>query len=134
MEIHRSAMAFLKEDGKMVCPYKPHREDEYENFDATTQCSTRNLASRNLAELDDVLWPAYRPSLTQAPDSLPPNSYEVQVGEVLRKNPQPNIVRYLGCVVKGGKIRGPLLAKYAEMLYERWRTELALPLGMEVYR
>lgn len=37
---------------------------------------------------------------------------EAQICEILRKNPHPNIVEYLGCVVHANRISGLCLVKY----------------------
>ncbi|KAK1974625.1 serine/threonine-protein kinase [Colletotrichum cereale] len=89
--------------------------------------------------------PLFLPSFTRAPEPLPSNTYvkkpsllsydrihhghlqnniadnilaEVQVCEVLRQNPHPNIARYLGCQVLDGRIVGICFAKYGKTLME----------------
>ncbi|KAK4222953.1 hypothetical protein QBC38DRAFT_518027, partial [Podospora fimiseda] len=91
------------------------------------------------------IWPLANPEFTRAPDALPPNAYlkrpclfgagchnphiqetilsKVEVCEVLKKHPHPNFARYLGCVVKEGRVRGLAFTKYSvtldQMLKER---------------
>lgn len=83
----------------------------------------------------DQIWPlAIIPKLTRAPDTLPPDSYlklprllyygldeldcgnqiltEVEACEALKRHPHSNIARYLGCIVKEGRIRGLAFARY----------------------
>ncbi|KAI0428175.1 kinase-like domain-containing protein [Xylaria sp. FL1042] len=88
----------------------------------------------------DRIYPLIHPEFTLAPDPLPPTSYfkrpsllyyentpdtldygrqiltEVEACEILRKHPHPNIVQYLGCIVKAGRIRGLGFAKYSVTL------------------
>ena len=76
------------------------------------------------------------PSFTLAPSPLPPDSYfkqpsllyygdtpaslepgrqvlaEVEVCEVLRRHPHPNIAQYLGCVTENGRAMGLCFKKY----------------------
>jgi serine/threonine protein kinase len=91
------------------------------------------------------IWPSFPPSLTRAPDPLPPHCYikrqslvdygypgasssdiavlvlhEAHICESLRLHPHPNIARYLGCAVDGqGRITGLCPARYAKTLYDR---------------
>ncbi|PFH61521.1 hypothetical protein XA68_17098 [Ophiocordyceps unilateralis] len=97
----------------------------------------------DVSELDttriptDHLWPLAIPQFTRAPDPLPSTSFlkqprlvdhekssgnlvfaslilaEVEACEVLRTHPHPNIVQYLGCVVKDGRITGLGFAKHS---------------------
>lgn len=84
----------------------------------------------------DNIWPLVEPTFTRAPDPLPAGSYlkrpsllyyddapdrpdygrqilsEVEACEVFRSRPHPNIARYLGCVVKDGRIRGLCFVRY----------------------
>ncbi|KAF6806266.1 serine/threonine-protein kinase [Colletotrichum plurivorum] len=89
--------------------------------------------------------PLFVPTFTRAPDPLPSNTYvkkpsllsydrihhgllknnivdnvlaEVQVCELLKQNPHPNIARYLGCQVLDGRIVGICFAKYEKTLME----------------
>lgn len=89
----------------------------------------------------DHIWPLFPQDFTMAPNSLPINSYfkpspvifydkkyattsspsgllleEARTCEILRKNPHPNIVEYLGCVVHENRITGLCLAKYGATL------------------
>jgi len=47
---------------------------------------------------------------------------EARVCEVLLQNPHPNIVKYLGCHVRDGRIVGLCFQRYAETLEERKRS------------
>lgn len=47
---------------------------------------------------------------------------EAQICETLMENPHENVARYLGCVVKAGRITGLCFQKYAETLADRLRT------------
>ncbi|KAI0478145.1 kinase-like domain-containing protein [Xylaria cf. heliscus] len=83
------------------------------------------------------IWPLANPRLTQAPEPLPATCYwkrptlldyegidsqhhyiptailhEAEACEILSKHPHPNIARYLGCIVKDGKIKGLGFDKY----------------------
>lgn len=89
----------------------------------------------------DHIWPLFPQDLTMAPNPLPINSYfkpsplifydknyatpsspsdllleEARTCEFLRKNPHPNIVEYLGCVVHANRITGLCLVKYGATL------------------
>ncbi|KAK1977354.1 serine/threonine-protein kinase [Colletotrichum cereale] len=94
--------------------------------------------------------PAFPPTYTQAPDPLPPNTYvkkpsllsydrihkgalpndiadnvlnEVQVCELLERNPHPNIARYLGCQVLDGRIIGICFQRYEKTLMEAFNPQ-----------
>ncbi|KAI0550630.1 kinase-like domain-containing protein [Xylaria curta] len=83
------------------------------------------------------IWPLADPKFTQAPEPLPATCYhkrpnllayqgaeddhdflpttilnEAEACELLRKHPHPNIARYLGCVVRDGRIKGLGFEKY----------------------
>ncbi|KAI1187399.1 kinase-like domain-containing protein [Nemania serpens] len=86
--------------------------------------------------------PLADPKFTRAPEPLPANCYlkrqslltyeatpsahkfgdpilvEVEACEILREHPHPNIVRYLGCVVKNGRIEALAFNKYTITLYD----------------
>ncbi|KND89403.1 Mitogen-activated protein kinase 8 [Tolypocladium ophioglossoides CBS 100239] len=90
--------------------------------------------------------PPCRPEFTRAPDPLPCNTHwiktprlisydrlhqgpqpnyiadsvltEVEVCEVLKRNPHSNIARYLGCQVSDGRITGICFAKYSSTLMQ----------------
>ena len=86
----------------------------------------------------DQIWPLVDPKFTRAPDPLPPASYvkrprllyyglddpdysrpilaEVEACELLRLHPHANGARYLGCIVREGRIRGLAFAKYSVTL------------------
>ncbi|GAW24969.1 hypothetical protein ANO14919_145660 [Xylariales sp. No.14919] len=88
----------------------------------------------------DRIYPLFSPGFTLAPNPLPTTSYvkrpsllcyentpdtlgydrqilaEVAACEVLREYPHPNIVQYLGCIIKAGRIRGLGFAKYSVTL------------------
>ncbi|TQN64082.1 Serine/threonine-protein kinase/endoribonuclease IRE2 [Colletotrichum shisoi] len=89
--------------------------------------------------------PLFSPAFTQAPNPLPPDTYvkkpsllsydrvcqgpqpnsiaddvlsEVEIWEVLKQTPHPNIARYLGCQVLDGRIVGICLERYGQTLME----------------
>lgn len=89
----------------------------------------------------DHIWLLFSQGFTIAPNTLPINSYfklsplifydknnattsfpgdllleEAQTCEILKKNPNPNIVEYLGCVIHANQITGLCLVKYGESL------------------
>ncbi|KAH6982279.1 hypothetical protein BKA56DRAFT_632339 [Ilyonectria sp. MPI-CAGE-AT-0026] len=74
------------------------------------------------------VWPAFEPVFTPAPEPLPVNRWpavhllsEATVCEILKKHPHPNIARYLGCVVEGGRIKVLCFVKYAMTLCQMVR-------------
>ncbi|KAI1735349.1 kinase-like domain-containing protein [Xylaria scruposa] len=107
-------------------------DDEYfyadfpEHFDA----EEIDIKKLNVIKIpEEHIWPLADPSLTQAPDPLPVASYkklprllgydgkdpdfiprvtlsEARVCEILKNHPHPNIARYLGCIIKDGKVKG----------------------------
>jgi serine/threonine protein kinase len=86
------------------------------------------------------IWPLADPTFTRAPEPVPENCYlkrksvldyedgsdaigfgdtilaEVEACEVLRKHPHPNIVQYLGCVIKDGRVRALAFNKHSVTL------------------
>ncbi|KAI1158894.1 kinase-like domain-containing protein [Nemania serpens] len=88
------------------------------------------------------IWPLADPKFARAPEPLPANCYlkrqsllsyeaapsahkfgdpilaEVEACEILRKHPHPNIVRYLGCVVRNGRIEALAFDRYTTTLYK----------------
>ncbi|KJZ71639.1 hypothetical protein HIM_08951 [Hirsutella minnesotensis 3608] len=114
-----------------------------EYFYAKTHQRLFGSAKVEVNELDtiripaDHIWPLANPKFTRAPDPLPSTSYlkrpsllyyescsddfdfarhivtEVEACEVLRMHPDPNIVQYLGCTVKDGRVTGLGFAKYS---------------------
>lgn len=100
------------------------------------------------------IWPSFDPSMTRAPSPLAENHYvkrpsllfysdeqahdltnqiinEVSVCEILRSNPHPNIIEFLGCIVKDDKIQGLCFTKCSMDLEERLRDKK--PLDPELY-
>ncbi|CDF33267.1 unnamed protein product [Chondrus crispus] len=54
------------------------------------------------------------------PDKIPARLLcEAQVLEALSKSPHPNVVRYMGCVVKENRVVGLCLERCVETLYQR---------------
>ncbi|KAI4863258.1 serine/threonine kinase [Hypoxylon rubiginosum] len=134
------------------------QEDEY--FYATTEqrLSTSSKIDVNSLHLinipTDNIWPTFDTKLTRAPDPLPPNSYvkqpsflyyddavasselsglllnEAEVCETLRRHPHPNIARYLGCIVKDGRIRGLCFVKYSMTLPQRLKHAPSFDKGL----
>ncbi|RDA87713.1 hypothetical protein CP532_1784 [Ophiocordyceps camponoti-leonardi (nom. inval.)] len=119
------------------------RAADGEFFYAKTNQRILSLPNIDVDELDtigipaDRVWPLADTEFTRAPDPLPPTAYlkrpsliyyqdsydhchvprhiltEVEACEVLRMNPHPNIVQYLGCIVNNGRITGLGFAKYS---------------------
>ncbi|RDA90469.1 hypothetical protein CP533_3953 [Ophiocordyceps camponoti-saundersi (nom. inval.)] len=115
--------------------------DEY--FYVTTSQRAFGPEEIDVTELDttripaDHVFPLADFEFTRAPDPLPSTAYlkrpnflryetssdnsdygrqiltEVEACEVLRMHPHPNIVQYLGCVVRDGRITGLGFAKYS---------------------
>jgi serine/threonine protein kinase len=108
----------------------------------------------------DHVWPLAEPTFTRAPNPLPSDCYlkrpsllyyedapdrsdygrlilsEVEACEVFRSRPHPNIARYLGCVVKDGRIRGLCFVRYpvtlSQMLKDGTRLQSSICLrGIE---
>ena len=103
---------------------------------------------------DDHIYPIYRENLLRAPDSILSNCYikrpalstyedgddahefknymmaEIEICEILKKNPHPNVTEYLGCLIMGdGTIHGICLT-----LYEITLLDLVIqhPLSVDV--
>lgn len=115
-----------------------------ERYSAPSEIRGEHL-SHNLLIPVSAFCPLWRPEFTRAPNPLPNNTYiktprltsidwlhegpqpnyiadsilnEVEVCEVLTRNPHPNIVRYLGCQVSNSRITGICFAKYTRTLME----------------
>ncbi|KAF2005720.1 hypothetical protein P154DRAFT_518436 [Amniculicola lignicola CBS 123094] len=118
--------------------------DEY--FYAKTSHSIFRNPQNNIDQLDTIqipaehVWPLADPNFTRAPEPLASTCYlkrpsllyyentpekpdyggqiltEVEACEVLRVHPHPNIVQYLGCIVKDGRVRGLCFTKYSRTL------------------
>ncbi|KAH6993925.1 hypothetical protein EDB82DRAFT_556172 [Fusarium venenatum] len=97
---------------------------------------------------DELIYPEFPPHLTRVPSTVPKEYYikrpsvlghdgkhtltaetvlqETKVGEVLMKNPHPNIAYYRGCEVVDGRIRGPFWDRCAMTLHDHLRAEKPL--------
>ncbi len=96
------------------------------------------------------IWPLVDAEFTRAPEPLPATCYvkqpgllyyeaatgpdyaelilgEVEACEILRKHPHPNIARYLGCIVKDGRIRGLAFDKYTTTLSQMLEDGTSFP-------
>ncbi|KAI1776223.1 kinase-like domain-containing protein [Hypoxylon cercidicola] len=104
-----------------------------------------NLSKTNLLEIPtDKIWPTWDARFTRAPQQLPPNTYvktpsllaynpatssklgnqlliEADVCQILMAYPHPNIVKYLGCIVENGMIKGLCFTKLPMTLARRLR-------------
>ncbi|GAP87559.1 putative serine threonine kinase [Rosellinia necatrix] len=93
------------------------------------------------------IWPLADSAFTRAPDPLPSTCYlkrvnllgyevgrknpdlkqlilsEIQACEILREHPHPNIVRYLGCVVKDGRVTRLVFDKHPTTLRQLLEDE-----------
>ncbi|KAK3304712.1 uncharacterized protein B0T15DRAFT_537375 [Chaetomium strumarium] len=103
-----------------------------------------NIKGLELIEIPaEDIFPAFNSTFTQGPQLLPEGAYvkrpkilhydptqtpqecsnqllrEVEICELLAKNPHPNVVHYLGCVVDGGRIVGLCLKKHDMTLWEK---------------
>ncbi|KJZ70629.1 hypothetical protein HIM_09984 [Hirsutella minnesotensis 3608] len=91
----------------------------------------------------DSIWPRFSVQFSRAPEPLPsecfvkePNLldygdtpaslqlsshilHEVEVCEILKKNPHPNIATYMGCVVAANRIQGLCFVRYKMTLAKR---------------
>ncbi|EGC47225.1 serine/threonine protein kinase [Histoplasma capsulatum var. duboisii H88] len=150
MEICEQSEAFVEQDGDLIFDHTKlilREDDEY--FYARANWRVSSPADISQLKINKILtqnvWPPMDSRYTPSPDPLPPNSYikepsllhygdtpaslepgrqllaEVEVCEVLRRNPHPNIAQYLGCVTKGGRIMGLCFVKYSMTLSQRLR-------------
>jgi serine/threonine protein kinase len=74
-----------------------------------------------------------RPRLTGYDGSASLSLYllqEARTCEILMSNPHENVARYLGCVVKAGRITGLCFQKYAETLGDRLREGRSVNQGI----
>ncbi|KAG5982816.1 hypothetical protein E4U55_001310 [Claviceps digitariae] len=125
------------------------RGPNHEYFYAITKERLGAHSPVDLEKLDKIpiptenVWPSYSSHLLRAPEPLPQNSYvkkpsllhfgdtpaslhlssrilhEIEVCELLRKHPHPNVAHYLGCVVSVDRITGLCFPEYKMTLFER---------------
>ena len=122
--------------GKFFYARSPHRH---------RPDSEINLGVETLLEIPaDKIWPYWDPKLAREPQQLPPNTYvkrpsllaynpttssklgrqlldEAEVCQVLMAHPHPNIVKYLGCVVEDGVVKGLCFVEYSQTLAQKLR-------------
>ncbi|KAI0183936.1 serine/threonine kinase [Xylaria flabelliformis] len=126
-------------------------DDEYffADFPERLDVEEIDIKKLNIIKIpEEHIWPLADPNLTQAPDPLPVSSYqkrpqllnydgteedhdflprvvlnEAKACEILRKHPHPNIARYLGCIIKDGRIKGLIFDKYPVTLYKMLEDE-----------
>lgn len=105
--------------------------DEHYAFNSSERGIDQDITNlpKERIPLEDLL-PEMRPHFTKAPEGIPQSCYakkptllslhmdsdhntlaevilhEVEVCEILKNNPHPNIAQYLGCVVEDNKIHG----------------------------
>ncbi|KAL6823967.1 hypothetical protein V8C40DRAFT_246959 [Trichoderma camerunense] len=105
--------------------------------------STVDFPPSDLHEIpQDIIWPKVDLKLTEAPRPLPLDCYikqprlieygdteaslnpgaqllhEATIWEILNKSPHPNIARFLGCIIKDGRLTGLCFVKYPMNLFE----------------
>ncbi|KAI0469458.1 kinase-like protein [Xylaria cf. heliscus] len=150
MEVQTQSEAFEEKNGDWVFSHtKIILRKGSEFYYAVT--SRRQRAQFDPNELkciripNEHIYPAASPSFLCVPDPLPSNVYiktpdllayepapaslnlpsqtlqEIQVCELLRQYPHPNIAQYLGCLVTDNKIHGICFAKYKMTLTEHLR-------------
>ncbi|KAI8947946.1 kinase-like protein [Xylaria longipes] len=150
MEVQTQSQAFEEKDGDWVFSHtKIILRKGSEFYYAVT--GRRQLANFDPNQLecvripDEHIYPTAPPNILRAPDPLPSNVYiktpdllaygstpassnfasqtlqEVQMCEILRQHPHPNIAQYLGCLVTDNKIRGVCFVKYKMTLAEYLR-------------
>lgn len=77
---------------------------------------------------DFVGWNVYKHGICTVADLL---KGEVESLEVLSKHPHPNIVRYHGCLIQGGRVRGIVLARCFTTLHNALEGPEELELSMQ---
>ncbi|KAJ5578410.1 serine/threonine kinase [Penicillium hispanicum] len=123
------------------------RDNEYFYTRANWRLSSPSAVDISQLKISQIpvenVWPPMDPCFTRAPDPLPPNSYvkqpsllyygdtpaslepgrqilaEVEVCEVLRRHPYPNIAQYRGCLTKSGRVMGLCFHKYPTTLSQK---------------
>ena len=119
-------------DGEYFYSKTHHRLNEFSELDINSLATTRIPAHH--------IWPLASPKLTRVSDPPPADSYlkrphllyyeekagsfdyhrlilaEIEVCEILRIHPHPNIAKYLGCVVKDGRVQGLSFTRYPTSL------------------
>ncbi|KAH8164427.1 hypothetical protein CIB48_g3816 [Xylaria polymorpha] len=119
--------------------------DEYYYAKYSEQLNPKEIDIKKLNIIripPEHIWPLADPKFTQAPEPLPATCYykrpnllgykgtdndhhyflkilnEAEVCEILRNHPHPNIARYIGCIIKDGRIKGLAFDKYPVTLYD----------------
>ncbi|KAK0613103.1 hypothetical protein B0T17DRAFT_542816 [Bombardia bombarda] len=122
MEICEYGEIFIERDDDIIFNYIKiilrDANDEY-FYAKTNQRMTRvsNINGLDTTRIPaDQIWPLANPKFTQAPDLLPPTSYFKRPRLLYYGYPYLNIVSYLGCIVKEGRIRGLAFARYSVTL------------------
>ncbi|KAI0025314.1 serine/threonine kinase [Xylariomycetidae sp. FL0641] len=124
---------FVRKDGCYYYAHSPERMVDPHDID--------NLHLERIPV--EELWPPFPPTFTQVPVPVPENTYvkppaihcydddstpskvralmlqEVEICELLRRKPHPNIALYLGCLVEEGTIRGLCFQRYPVTL-KKW--------------
>ncbi|KAI1352324.1 kinase-like domain-containing protein [Xylaria sp. FL0043] len=143
MEICEKGEIFIEKDDDLVFDHTKiilRTDGEYFYAKTNQRIFRSSIDINGLATIRipaDNVWPLADPEFTRAPDPLPSTAYvkrpsllyyenasnnpdyacqiltEVKTCEVLRKHPHHNIVQYLGCIVKDGRIKGLAFAKYS---------------------
>ncbi|KAI1735315.1 kinase-like domain-containing protein [Xylaria scruposa] len=116
----------------------PNDEYFYAKYPERLERHEIDIKKLNIVRIPpEHIWPLADPKFTQAPEPLPATCYhkipellayqnpeddhdflprtilnEAEACELLRKHPHPNIARYLGCVVRDGRIKGLGFEKY----------------------
>ncbi|KAI1171104.1 kinase-like protein [Nemania sp. FL0916] len=151
MEVLTQSEAFEEKDGDWVFSHTKVilRKGSQHYYALTVERQAANFDPAQLECVripDEHIYPAASPTFLRAPDPLPPNVYiktpdlvtygstpessnvaaqtlqEIQICEILRQHPHPNIAQYLGCLVTDNKIHGICFAKYKITLAEYLRN------------
>ncbi|KAE8146872.1 kinase-like domain-containing protein [Aspergillus avenaceus] len=145
--ITEQSEAFIEKDGDVVYDHTKIILRQGENyFSATVKERVPKPEDLDITSLDmahipsEDFCPEFKHGITIAPDNLS-NTYikrpslvawdpshpktigdlvrhEAEICEILKEHPHPNITKYLGCVVKDGRITGLCLVKYTSTLSE----------------
>jgi serine/threonine protein kinase len=152
MEVQTQSEAFEEKDGDWVSSHTKVilRKGSEFYYAVTSRRQSANFDPNQLECVripDEDIYPAATTNFLRAPDPLPSNVYiktpsllayessptpinfahqilqEIQMCEILRQHPHPNIAQYLGCLVTDNKITGVCFVKYNMTLAEYLRKD-----------